>query len=119
MLVGVSPSIRVVDGSRFQEFKALFGKTMVTGLARVQGRLVGVVANNGILFSESAIKAAHFIQLCEQRRVPLLFLQNITGFMVGRRYENEGIARHGAKLVMAVATASVPKITVIIAGSYG
>lgn len=109
----------MVDGSRFQEFKSLYGRTLVTGFARVHGQLVGIVANNGILFSESALKGAHFIQLCNQRNVPLLFLQNITGFMVGQRYEHEGIAKNGAKLVTAVATAHVPKITVIIAGSYG
>lgn len=110
---------RIVDGSRFDEFKARFGNTLVTGFAHVYGYPVGIIANNGVLFSESAQKAAHFIELCCQRRIPLVFLQNITGFMVGRRYENEGIARHGAKMVTAVATAQVPKFTVLIGGSYG
>jgi 3-methylcrotonyl-CoA carboxylase beta subunit len=110
---------RVVDGSEFDEFKARFGSTLVCGFARVEGMPIGIVANNGILFSESAQKGAHFIELCCQRKVPLLFLQNITGFMVGRKYENEGIARHGAKMVTAVATAQVPKFTIIIGGSYG
>jgi len=108
-----------VDGSEFDEFKARFGTTLVTGFARLYGMQVGVVANNGILFSESALKGTHFIELCAQRSVPLVFLQNISGFMVGRKYENEGIAKHGAKLVTAVATAEVPKITLIIGGSYG
>ncbi|VUZ26123.1 Methylmalonyl-CoA carboxyltransferase 12S subunit [uncultured Comamonas sp.] len=111
--------IRLVDGSRFDEFKARFGSTLVCGFARVEGMQVGIIANNGILFSESAQKGAHFIELCCQRKIPLVFLQNITGFMVGRKYENEGIARHGAKLVTAVATASVPKFTIIIGGSFG
>ncbi len=110
---------RIVDGSRFDEFKARFGTTLVTGFAHVHGYPVGIVANNGVLFSESAQKAAHFIELCAQRNIPLVFLQNITGFMVGRKYENEGIARHGAKMVTAVATAQVPKFTVLIGGSYG
>ncbi|MBK8232934.1 MAG: methylcrotonoyl-CoA carboxylase [Candidatus Eisenbacteria bacterium] len=110
---------RLVDGSRFHEFKALYGTTLVTGFARLFGYPVGIVANNGILFSESAVKGAHFIELCAQRRVPLLFLQNITGFMVGRRYEAGGIAKDGAKLVQAVATAAVPKLTVIVGGSFG
>ncbi|WP_313303194.1 carboxyl transferase domain-containing protein [Diaphorobacter sp.] len=110
---------RVVDGSEFDEFKARFGSTLVCGFARVEGMQVGIIANNGILFSESAVKGAHFIELCCQRKIPLVFLQNITGFMVGRKYENEGIARHGAKLVTAVATASVPKFTIIIGGSFG
>ncbi len=110
---------RVVDGSRFDEFKARFGETLVTGFAHVAGCPVGIVANNGVLFSESAIKGAHFVELCAQRRIPLVFLQNITGFMVGRKYENEGIARHGAKLVTAVATTAVPKITLIVGGSFG
>jgi 3-methylcrotonyl-CoA carboxylase beta subunit len=110
---------RIVDGSEFDEFKARFGSTLVTGFARIEGMAVGIIANNGILFSESAQKGAHFIQLCCQRKIPLVFLQNITGFMVGRKVENEGIARHGAKMVTAVATASVPKFTVIIGGSYG
>ena len=110
---------RIVDGSEFDEFKARFGTTLVCGFARIEGMQVGIIANNGILFSESAQKGAHFIELCCQRKVPLVFLQNITGFMVGRKYENEGIARHGAKLVTAVATAAVPKFTIIIGGSFG
>jgi len=110
---------RIVDGSEFDEFKARFGATLVTGFAHIHGMPVGIVANNGILFSESAQKGAHFIELCAQRRIPLVFLQNITGFMVGRKYENEGIARHGAKMVTAVATAAVPKFTVLIGGSFG
>jgi 3-methylcrotonyl-CoA carboxylase beta subunit len=110
---------RVVDGSRFDEFKARYGTTLVTGFAHLYGMPVGIVANNGILFSESALKGAHFIELCAQRGVPLLFLQNITGFMVGRKYENEGIAKHGAKMVTAVATAQVPKLTMVIGGSFG
>lgn len=111
--------IRIVDGSEFDEFKALYAKTIVCGFARIEGTLVGIIANNGILFSESALKATHFIELCTQRKIPLLFLQNITGFMVGSKFEAEGIAKHGAKLVTAVACAKVPKITVIIGGSYG
>ncbi len=110
---------RIVDGSRFDEFKQRFGETLVTGFAHVNGWPVGIVANNGVLFSEAAQKGAHFIELCSQRRIPLVFLQNITGFMVGRKYENEGIARHGAKMVTAVATTSVPKITVLVGGSFG
>jgi 3-methylcrotonyl-CoA carboxylase beta subunit len=110
---------RIVDGSRFHEFKELYGSTLVTGFARIYGQPVGIVANNGILFSESALKGAHFVELCAQRNIPLLFLQNITGFMVGQKYENEGIARNGAKLVTAVACAKVPKITLVVAGSYG
>ncbi|PZQ50717.1 MAG: methylcrotonoyl-CoA carboxylase [Rhodovulum sulfidophilum] len=110
---------RLVDGSRFDEFKARFGTTLVCGFAHIHGMLVGIIANNGVLFAESAVKGAHFVELCSQRRVPLLFLQNITGFMVGRRYEAEGIAKHGAKLVTAVATTKVPKITVLIGGSFG
>lgn len=110
---------RIVDGSEFDEFKARFGTTLVTGFAHIEGMPVGIVANNGILFSESAQKGAHFIELCAQRHIPLVFLQNITGFMVGRKYENEGIARHGAKMVTAVATAAVPKFTVLIGGSFG
>jgi len=110
---------RLVDGSEFDEFKARFGETLVTGFAHVHGMPVGIVANNGILFGESAQKGAHFIELCCQRKIPLLFLQNISGFMVGRRYENEGIAKHGAKMVTAVACAQVPKITVVIGGSFG
>lgn len=110
---------RVVDGSRFDEFKPRFGETLVTGFAHVRGCPVGIVANNGVLFSDSAVKGAHFVELCSQRRIPLVFLQNITGFMVGRKYENEGIARHGAKMVTAVATTSVPKITLLVGGSFG
>jgi len=110
---------RVVDGSRFDEFKARFGETLVTGFAELCGMPVGIVGNNGVLFSEAAQKGAHFVELCSQRRIPLVFLQNITGFMVGRRYENEGIARHGAKMVTAVATTSVPKVTMVVGGSFG
>ncbi len=110
---------RVVDGSRFAEFKAEYGATLVTGFARIHGHPVGIIASNGILFSESALKGAHFIELCDQRRIPLVFLQNITGFMVGRQYEADGIAKHGAKMVTAVACARVPKLTVIIGGSFG
>jgi 3-methylcrotonyl-CoA carboxylase beta subunit len=110
---------RIVDGSRFLEFKAEYGATLVTGFARVHGYPVGVVANNGVLFSESALKGAHFIELCDQRRIPLVFLQNINGFMVGRDYEAGGIVKHGAKMVMAVACARVPKLSVIIGGSFG
>ncbi len=110
---------RIVDGSRFDEFKARYGTTLVTGFAHIHGMPVGIVANNGILFSESAVKGAHFIELCGQRRIPLVFLQNITGFMVGRKYESGGIAKDGAKLVTAVATVQVPKITVLIGGSFG
>ena len=110
---------RIVDGSELDEFKARFGTTLLTGFAHLDGYPVGIIANNGILFSESALKGAHFIQLCCQRKIPLVFLQNITGFMVGRKYENEGIARNGAKMVTAVATAQVPKFTVVIGGSFG
>ncbi|MEZ5192704.1 MAG: carboxyl transferase domain-containing protein [Nocardioides sp.] len=110
---------RIVDGSRLHEFKKLYGETLVCGFARIWGYDVGIVANNGILFSESALKGAHFIELCNQRGIPLLFLQNITGFMVGREYENRGIARDGAKLVTAVACSVVPKLTVVIGGSFG
>jgi 3-methylcrotonyl-CoA carboxylase beta subunit len=110
---------RIVDGSEFDEWKARFGATLVTGFAWIEGMPVGIIANNGILFSESAAKGAHFIELCCQRRIPLVFLQNISGFMVGRKYENEGIARHGAKMVTAVSCAQVPKFTVIIGGSFG
>ena len=110
---------RIIDGSHFDEFKARFGETLVTGFAHIRGCPVGIVANNGVLFSESAQKGAHFIELCSQRRIPLVFLQNITGFMVGRKYENEGIARHGAKMVTAVATTRVPKITMLVGGSFG
>jgi len=110
---------RIVDASALDEFKARYGTTLVTGFARIHGYPIGIVANNGILFSESAQKGAHFIELCAQRGIPLLFLQNITGFMVGRKYEHEGIARHGAKMVTAVSCAKVPKFTVIIGGSFG
>jgi 3-methylcrotonyl-CoA carboxylase beta subunit len=110
---------RLVDGSEFDEFKKLYGTTLVTGFAHLEGMAVGVIANNGILFSESALKGAHFIELCCQRKIPLLFLQNIAGFMVGRKYEAGGIAKDGAKLVMAVACSRVPKVTVIVGGSYG
>ena len=110
---------RLVDGSRFDEFKARYATTVVTGFARLHGMLVGIVANNGVLFSESALKATHFIELCNQRGVPLIFLQNITGFIVGRQYERAGIAKDGAKLVHAVANSVVPKFTVIIGGSFG
>ena len=110
---------RLVDGSEFDEFKRLYGATLITGFAHVCGYPVGIVANNGILFSESAQKGAHFIELCAQRGIPLVFLQNITGFMVGRKYEAGGIAKDGAKMVTAVATAAVPKFTIIIGGSFG
>ncbi|MBV1927221.1 MAG: methylcrotonoyl-CoA carboxylase [Rhodobacteraceae bacterium] len=110
---------RLVDGSRFDEFKARYGETLVTGFAHIKGCPVGIIANNGVLFSEAAQKGAHFVELCSQRKIPLVFLQNITGFMVGKKYENEGIARHGAKMVTAVATTSVPKITMLVGGSFG
>jgi 3-methylcrotonyl-CoA carboxylase beta subunit len=110
---------RIVDGSEFDEFKALYGTTLVCGFAHLHGMPIGIIANNGILFSESAVKGAHFIELCSQRGIPLLFLQNITGFMVGRKYEAGGIAKDGAKLVTAVATTSVPKLTLIVGGSFG
>ena len=110
---------RIVDASEFDEFKARYGTTLICGFAHIEGMPVGIIANNGILFSESALKGAHFIELCCQRKIPLVFLQNITGFMVGRKYENEGIARNGAKMVTAVATAAVPKFTIIIGGSFG
>ena len=110
---------RIVDGSELHEFKPRYGATLVCGFAHIEGMPVGIIANNGILFSESALKGAHFIELCCQRKIPLVFLQNITGFMVGRKYENEGIARNGAKMVTAVATAQVPKFTIIIGGSFG
>ncbi|MGJ8588076.1 MAG: carboxyl transferase domain-containing protein [Yoonia sp.] len=110
---------RIVDGSRFDEFKARFGETLVCGFAHIDGWPCGIVANNGVLFSESAQKGAHFVELCSQRKIPLVFLQNITGFMVGQKYENEGIARHGAKMVTAVATTKVPKITMVVGGSFG
>ena len=111
--------MRLVDGSRFEEFKARFGETLVCGFAHVKGCPIGIIANNGVLFSEAAQKGAHFVELCSQRNIPLVFLQNITGFMVGRKYENEGIARHGAKMVTAVATTNVPKITMLVGGSFG
>ncbi len=110
---------RIVDGSEFHEFKEKYGTTLVCAFAKIHGHQVGIVANNGILFSESAVKGAHFIELCGMRKIPLIFLQNITGFMVGRKYEAEGIAKHGAKMVTAVSTANVPKLTVIIGGSFG
>ena len=110
---------RLADGSRFDEFKARFGETLVTGFSHINGCPVGIIANNGVLFSDSAQKGAHFVELCSQRRIPLVFLQNITGFMVGQKYENEGIARHGAKMVTAVACTNVPKITVLVGGSFG
>jgi 3-methylcrotonyl-CoA carboxylase beta subunit len=110
---------RLVDGSEFQEFKSLYGSSLVCGFAHIWGMPIAILANNGVLFSESAVKGAHFIELACQRRIPLLFLQNISGFMVGGKYEAEGIAKHGAKLVTAVATASVPKVTVLIGGSFG
>ncbi len=111
--------MRLVDGSRFDEFKPRFGETLVTGFAHLKGCPIGIIANNGVLFSEAAQKGAHFVELCSQRKIPLVFLQNITGFMVGRKYENEGIARHGAKLVTAVATTNVPKVTMLVGGSFG
>jgi 3-methylcrotonyl-CoA carboxylase beta subunit len=110
---------RIVDGSRFHEFKTLYGTTLVCGFARIMGYPVGILANNGVLFSESALKGTHFIELCCQRKIPLVFLQNITGFMVGRKYEAGGIAKDGAKMVTAVTCAQVPKFTVIIGGSFG
>ena len=110
---------RVVDGSKFDEFKPRYGETLVTGFAHLKGCPIGIIANNGVLFSEAAQKGAHFVELCSQRNIPLIFLQNITGFMVGRKYENEGIARHGAKLVTAVATTKVPKVTMVVGGSFG
>jgi 3-methylcrotonyl-CoA carboxylase beta subunit len=110
---------RILDGSRFHEFKPRYGTTLICGFGRFHGHLAGVIANDGILFSESALKGAHFIELCCQRGIPIVFLQNITGFMVGKRYENEGIAKNGAKLVTAVSTATVPKFTVIVGGSFG
>lgn len=110
---------RIIDGSDFDEFKSNYGNTLICGFAQITGMKVGIIANNGILFSESALKGAHFIQLCCQQKTPLIFLQNITGFMVGKKYEHEGIAKHGAKLVTAVSCANVPKITVVIGGSFG
>ena len=108
-----------MDGSEFQEFKADYGKTLVTGFAKIEGQPLGIIANNGVLFSEPSIKGAHFVELCCQRKLPLLFLQNITGFMVGTKAEQGGIAKDGAKLVQAVASANVPKMTIIIGGSFG
>jgi acetyl-CoA carboxylase carboxyltransferase component len=108
-----------LDGSRFHEFKALYGQTLVTGFAHIMGYPVGILANNGVLFSESALKGTHFIEMCCQRKIPLVFIQNITGFMIGREYEEKGIAKDGAKMVTAVSTASVPKFTVLIGGSFG
>jgi propionyl-CoA carboxylase len=110
---------RIIDASEFDEFKASYGTTLVTGFAHIMGYPVGIIANNGILFSESSLKGAHFIELCCQRKIPLVFLQNITGFMVGKEYENRGLARDGAKMVMAVANAQVPKFTVIVGSSFG
>jgi 3-methylcrotonyl-CoA carboxylase beta subunit len=110
---------RIVDGSRLDEFKTRYGSTLVCGFAHIHGLPVGVIANNGVLLSESALKGAHFVELCSQRRIPLVFLQNITGFMVGRKYEAEGIAKNGAKLVTAVATTQVPKVTLLVGGSFG
>jgi 3-methylcrotonyl-CoA carboxylase beta subunit len=110
---------RVLDGSRFHEFKERYGPTLLTGFGHLYGHPDGIVANQGVLFSEAAQKGAHFVQMCSQRKVPLLFLQNITGFMVGKKFESEGIAKHGAKMVSAVANANVPKITAIIGASYG
>ncbi|MGY8788166.1 MAG: carboxyl transferase domain-containing protein, partial [Fidelibacterota bacterium] len=110
---------RIVDESNFEEFKSDYGKTLVTGFCKIGGETVGIVANNGVLFSETALKGAHFVEICGQRKIPLLFLQNITGFMVGKKAEAGGIAKDGAKMVQAVATANVPKITVVIGGSFG
>jgi 3-methylcrotonyl-CoA carboxylase beta subunit len=110
---------RIVDGSRFHEFKAGYGSTLVTGLAHLHGHQVGILANQGVIFSESAMKGAHFIEMCDQRGIPLVFLQNITGFMVGREAEEGGIAKHGAKMISAVSVARVPKLTVIVGGSFG
>ena len=110
---------RIIDGSEWDEFKANYGPTIVTGFACIKGVLAGIIANNGVLFSESALKATHFVELCSKRKIPLIFLQNITGFMVGQKYESEGIAKHGAKMVSAVATTAVPKITIIIGNSFG
>ena len=110
---------RVLDGSRFHEFKERYGPTLITGFGHLYGQPVGIVSNDGVLFSESATKGAHFVQLCSKRNIPLLFLQNITGFMVGKKFESEGIAKHGAKMVSAVANANVPKITAVLGASYG
>lgn len=109
----------MLDGSRFHEFKERYGTTLITGFGHMYGYPVGIVANNGVLFSESSMKGAHFVQLCAQRKIPLMFLQNITGFMIGKKFESEGIAKHGAKLVSAVANANVPKITAVLGASYG
>lgn len=111
--------MRLVDGSKFQEFKQHYAPTIVTGFARIMGYPIGIIANNGVLFSETSLKATHFIELCNFRKTPILFLQNITGFIVGKEYEHKGIAKDGAKLVHAVSTASVPKFTIIIGGSFG
>jgi 3-methylcrotonyl-CoA carboxylase beta subunit len=111
--------MRIIDGSEFDEFKKEFGTTLITGFAYIQGQICGIIANNGVLFSESALKGTHFIELCSQRKIPLIFLQNITGFMVGEKAEHGGIAKNGAKLVNAVATTKVPKITILIGGSFG
>ena len=110
---------RLLDGSRFHEFKERYGKTLITGWGNLYGHKVGIVANNGVLFAESAQKGAHFVQMCSKRKIPLLFLQNITGFMVGKQFEEQGIAKHGAKMVSAVANSNVPKITALIGASYG
>ena len=110
---------RIVDESKFREFKARYGKTLLTGFAKIHGISVGIIANNGILFSESALKGAHFVTLCASRKIPIIFLQNITGFMVGKRYEQGGLAKDGAKMIHAVANAQVPKITVVVGGSFG
>lgn len=110
---------RIVDGSRLDEFKEHYGTTLVCGFAKIRGQPVGIIANNGILFSESAVKGAHFVELCCQRKIPLIFIQNITGFMVGKKYESGGIAKDGAKLVTAVSCADVPKITCVIGSSFG
>jgi acetyl-CoA carboxylase carboxyltransferase component len=111
--------MRLVDGSRFREFKARYGTTLVCGFARLHGYLIGIIANNGVLFSESSLKGAHFVELCAARGIPLIFLQNITGFMVGKEYEQGGVAKDGAKMVHAVANANVPKFTIVIGGSFG
>jgi len=110
---------RILDGSRFHEFKEHYGKTLITGFGHLYGYPVGIIANNGVLFSEAALKGSHFVQLCCKRKIPIVFLQNITGFMVGKKYESEGIAKNGAKLVNAVSCANVPKITAILGASYG
>ena len=110
---------RIVDGSKFEEFKHDYGKTLVTGFSKIGGHPLGIIGNNGVLFSETSLKGAHFVEICGQRKIPLLFLQNITGFMVGKKAEAGGIAKDGAKMVQAVATANVPKITIIVGGSFG